>query len=149
MPIPNLTTVGLLPAGIHPATLNEVEAAFGSANNTRVKLYTNLCALLQLARSFRLFTSIVIDGSFVTDKPAPSDIDAVLILPAPELKRLTGHPDYFRLENTQVKERFTVDLFIDPDLDGMARFFQQLKTEDALLRGVSPRHRRGVVEVAL
>ena len=88
MPIPALTTVGLLPAGIHPATLNEVEAIFGSANNTRVTLYTNLCAFLQLARSFHLFTSIVIDGSFVTDKPTPSDIDAVLILPAPELKRL-------------------------------------------------------------
>ncbi len=102
-----------------------------------------------MARSFRLFTSIVVDGSFVTDKPAPSDIDAVHILPALELKRLTGHPDYLRLENTEVKERFTVDLFIDPDLDGMVKFFQQLKTEDALLRGVSPRHLRGVVEVTL
>jgi hypothetical protein len=96
-----------------------------------------------------MFTSIVIDGSFVTDKPAPNDIDAVLILPAQELKQLTRHPDYLSLENTKVKERFSVDLFIDPDLDGMAQFFQKLKTEDALHRGVSPRHLRGLVEVAL
>lgn len=114
MTIPSLTAAGLLAAGIHPATLQEVEIAFGTK----------------------------------TDKPNPSDIDVVLILPAPQLKRLMGHADYLKLENAVVKERFIIDL-IDPDLDGMATFFQKLKVEDALQRGVPPRHLRGVVQVTL
>ena len=149
MAIPALNSVGLLPEGIHPATLSEVELAFGRANDTRAALYTNLCAFLDVARSFRLFTSIVIDGSFVTDKAAPNDIDAVLILPGALLKGLMGHSDYLKLDNPDVKAKFAIDLFIEPSLDGMATFFQKLKTEDALLRGVGPRQLRGVVEVSL
>jgi hypothetical protein len=85
----------------------------------------------------------------VTDKPAPNDIDAVLILPGAKLKGLMGHADYRKLDNVEVKEKFGVDLFIEPDIEGMATFFQKLKTEDALDRGVGPRQLRGVVEVAL
>jgi hypothetical protein len=147
--IPSLTASGLLPEGIHRATLDELQARFGSTGEARIESYTKLLLFLQLVRSFGMFTSIVIDGSFVTDKPAPSDIDAVLILPGAGLKQLAGHPDYYKLDNVEIKESFNIDLYIDPDLDGMARFFQQLKTEDALQRGVAARHLRGVVEVVL
>jgi len=41
-----------------------------------------------------MFTSIVIDGSFVTNKPDPSDVDVVLILPGLQLKRLLKHSDF-------------------------------------------------------
>lgn len=82
MTIPDLTPSGLLPEGIHPATLEELQVKFGSTGEARVELYTRLMSFLQLVRSFGMFTSIVIDGSFVTDKPIPGDIDVVLILPA-------------------------------------------------------------------
>jgi hypothetical protein len=147
--IPALNSAGLLPEGIHPATLGEVEESFGRSSDTRAALYSKLCAFLDLARSFDVFTSIVIDGSFVTDKAAPNDIDAVLILPGAKLKGLMGHADYLKLDNPEVKAKFAIDLFIEPGLDGMAIFFQKLKTEDALQRGVGPRQRRGVVEVTL
>jgi hypothetical protein len=149
VPIPSLTTAGLLPAGIHLATLQEVEIAFGSQTEMRARLYVKLGSFLEWVRSFQLFTSIVIDGSFVSDKPDPGDIDAILILPAPQLKRLLFRADYAELANTKVKERFAVDLFIEPDLDGMAKFFQQLKIEDALQRGLPPRSLRGVLQVTL
>ncbi|HEX2689129.1 MAG TPA: hypothetical protein VHN14_21050 [Kofleriaceae bacterium] len=151
MAIPNLTSAGLLPTGIHLATLQEVELAFGRGTDTRMRLYENenLCAFLELARSFQMFTSMVIDGSFVTNEPEPSDVDVVLILPGLQLQRLMSHSDYLKLENTTVKELFTIDLFIDPDLEGMATFFQRLKIEEALQRGVPPRHLRGVVQVTL
>lgn len=58
-------------------------------------------------------------------------------------------PTGIHLENAAVRERFAIDLFIDPDLDGMATFFQRLKIEDALQRGVPPRQLRGIVQVAL
>jgi hypothetical protein len=147
--IPGLTSSGLLPEGIHPATLEELQVKFGSTGEARIELYTRLMSFLQLVRSFGMFTSIVIDGSFVTDKPTPKDIDAVLILPGSGLKRLVEHADYYKLENLEVKKLFGIHLYIDPDLDGMTRFFQKLKPEEALQRGVSPRQLRGVLEVAL
>lgn len=82
---------GLLPTGIHLATLQELELAFGRGTNTRIRLYESLRAFLELARSFQMFTSIVIDGSFVTNDPHPNDVDVVLILPGPQLKRLMSH----------------------------------------------------------
>jgi hypothetical protein len=115
----------------------------------RSRLYVKLGSFLEWVKSFQLFTSIVIDGSFVSDKPDPGDIDAVLILPAPQLKRLLLRPDYVELANTKIKDRFAVDLFIEPDLDGMAKFFQYLRIEDALQRGLSPRSLRGVLQVTL
>ena len=60
-----------------------------------------------------------------------------------------SHADYLQLEATTIRESFGIDLFIDPDLDGMAVFFQKLRVEDALQRGVPPRHQRGLVQVAL
>lgn len=122
--IPNLTSAGLLPTGIHLATLHEVELTFGRGTDTRIRLYESLRAFLELARAFQMFTSIVIDGSFVTNEPDPSDVDVVLILPGPQLKRLMKHSDYLKLESAAVRERFAIDLFIDPDLEGMATSFR-------------------------
>ncbi len=141
--------VGLLPAGIHPATMDEIRRVFGSSNDVRANLCDGLAEFIELARSFGLFEAIVIDGSFVTDVATPDDIDAVLILPGSRLRTLMQRSDYERLDNAIVRERFRIDLFIDPDHDGMSTFFQGLKVEDALQRGVSPRQRRGVLEVRL
>lgn len=149
VPIPSLTTAGLLPEGMHHATLREVEVAFGSHTETRVRLHASLAAFLEWVETFQMFTSIVIDGSFVSDKPDPGDIDAVLLLPSQRLMQLIRRPDYAELANKKVKERFSIDLFIEPDLDGMAKFFQQLKIEDALQRGLPPRTLRGVLQVML
>ena len=141
--------MGLLSEGIHPATWDEVRATFGSGNDTRVALYAGLREFVNLAETFGLFTSIIIDGSFVTNKAAPADVDAVLILPAQGLRILVRRPDYNRLDNAEVKEKYGVDLYIEDDHAGMVDFFQRLKIADALGRGVGPRYRRGVLEVML
>lgn len=64
----------LLPAGIHVATLLEVEAYFAT-NPKRRRQFSGLIAALenlQQAGCRRVF----LDGSFVTGKPHPSDFDA-------------------------------------------------------------------------
>ena len=42
MPVPQLIKAGLLPVGIHDATLSEIEQAFGLVNGTRIELFKNL-----------------------------------------------------------------------------------------------------------
>ena len=64
----------VLPAGIHDATLAEVEAHFASNPNRRVQFRGFIAALTNLrgAGCRRAF----LDGSFVTAKPRPGDFDA-------------------------------------------------------------------------
>lgn len=74
MPIPDLDpATGYLPPGLHTATLAEIRIRFGT---TRKRL--QLLAGLEWAAA-QLFSAGVldlrIDGSFVTEKPEPGDID--------------------------------------------------------------------------
>ena len=74
MGIPNLKHNGELPAGEHIATLGEVEARYGLSSGRRKWLMRGLWkAAHNLAQAG--VKTIWIDGSFVTDKAAPNDID--------------------------------------------------------------------------
>lgn len=72
--IPALNENGELPEGEHVATLDEVAEMFGSANGRRTKL---MSGLIKAAVNFQQagVKRIWIDGSFVTDKQEPNDID--------------------------------------------------------------------------
>jgi len=82
MPIPPLDPTGFLPVGIHDCTLNELKARFGSfqVSDQRPKLFARLEAFLSEAKASRVVVNVVVDGSFVTAKPDPNDIDLILIV---------------------------------------------------------------------
>lgn len=70
MAIPPLNANGLLPAGIHDASLDEVLGRFGQFQGTdwRVTLGTRLRAFAGEARASGLVASLIVDGSFVSSK---------------------------------------------------------------------------------
>lgn len=77
--IPKLITLGppapwgVLPPGIHDATLAEVGARFATTPHRRRLFdgFVQVCAALAHAGC----TCVYLDGSFVTDKPHPEDFD--------------------------------------------------------------------------
>ena len=71
--IPQFTAHGLLPQGIHPATLEEVLNRFGG-NDRREQLLAGLIEALRLLRAAGC-RRVYINGSFVTAKERPNDID--------------------------------------------------------------------------
>jgi hypothetical protein len=71
--IPEFTASGLLPEGIHPATLDEVQERFGG-NERRRKLLAGLVSALLLLRAAGC-RRVYINGSFVTAKERPNDVD--------------------------------------------------------------------------
>jgi hypothetical protein len=81
IPIPELRPDGYLPEGLFFATEAEVETAFGTVNVRRQTLMRRLSYFLQLARAAGTLHFFV-NGSFVTAKPEPGDIDAVCLVPA-------------------------------------------------------------------
>jgi hypothetical protein len=64
----------VLPAGVHSATLAEIEAAFAYNPRRRALFKGLLEACVSLARAG--CRTILLDGSYVTSKPLPEDYDA-------------------------------------------------------------------------
>jgi hypothetical protein len=77
--IPSFDHAGYLPAGIHRATLAEIEARFGRASEFRRVQMDSVCWMIELAVRAGV-QRIVLNGSFVTDIIEPNDVDCVLLV---------------------------------------------------------------------
>jgi len=78
MVIPKLTD-DYLPPGIYDCDIEEVNATFGT-NNQRLHLLNNLIEYIKDARNQGISGEVIINGSFVTSKEDPDDIDIILVL---------------------------------------------------------------------
>jgi hypothetical protein len=93
MGIPKLGRQGLLPEGVHRATLEEVRQAFGGGTARRVELMLALEEAVERARKAGV-NRILLNGSFVTAKKEPRDVDVVFRVSEPFGDRLKrGDPD--------------------------------------------------------
>jgi hypothetical protein len=77
--IPDFEDNGYLPPGIHRATLDEIEARFGSESELRRVQLESLRWLIELARRAGV-ERLVLNGSFVTDIIEPNDVDCVTLI---------------------------------------------------------------------
>ena len=77
--IPPFDADGLLPPGVHPATLAEVEARFGAGSEIRRAQMQSITWLVDLANRAGV-ARIVLNGSFVTNIIEPNDVDCVLLI---------------------------------------------------------------------
>jgi predicted nucleotidyltransferase len=78
--LPEFTSEGELPPGVHFAGWQEFQARFCGSSLRRVWLSGRLRALLELAAANGKLRRVFIWGSFVTAKPAPRDLDILLIM---------------------------------------------------------------------
>ncbi len=77
--IPAFDDQGFLPPGVHPATLDEIEARFGCGSELRRVQTESVRSMVDLARQAGA-ERIVLNGSFVTDIMEPNDVDCVLLI---------------------------------------------------------------------
>lgn len=81
----------LLPDGVHAATVEEMEEAFVGAfpgSLTRRQVFRRWTSFRELVRGVVSVEHEYIDGSFVTDRPNPADVDLSLWIDAEELNGL-------------------------------------------------------------
>jgi hypothetical protein len=78
--IPKFRADGYLPEGLSLASKTEVMFRFGSLSRRRRRLVLRIRRWIELARLIGGLR-LLIDGSFVTAKAEPDDIDAVILLP--------------------------------------------------------------------
>src|SRR5688572_22249569 len=78
--IPSFRADGYLPEGLYLASEAEVLFRFGTATRRRRRLALRMRRWIELTRGVG-GQRLLIDGSFVTAKGEPNDVDAVLLLP--------------------------------------------------------------------
>ena len=76
--IPDFDERGYLPAGVHLASLDEIDARFGRQSEVRQVQMESLRWLVELARRAGV-RRLIINGSFVTKRLEPNDVDCVLL----------------------------------------------------------------------
>src|SRR5258705_5358496 len=111
MALPEFGPEGELPIGVHITNWQEFRSRFGTATSRRVWLSGRLEALLELAARSEKLRRVFVWGSFVTAKPAPKDLDILLIMDENfEVDGITGSAqDIF--DSTRAKLLFESDVF--------------------------------------
>lgn len=143
MPIPELNEHGFLPEGIHDASPDEIRERFGRFRRTdrRPELFAKLMVLLSEIRSTGLVKAVIVDGSFVSVKDEPSDIDLILILHADHDDGVELRPfEYNALSKRRVRRRFHFDMVVVRDgskaYEEFVLFFQGVKGRAEVRKGV-------------
>jgi hypothetical protein len=77
--IPEFKELGYLPVGIYLAEVDEIANRFGRDSEIRQVQMESLLWMIQLASQAGV-QRIVVNGSFVTDKLEPNDVDCVLLI---------------------------------------------------------------------
>jgi hypothetical protein len=76
--LPDFDDHGNLPSGIHRATIEEVVARFGHGSSERKVEASELADFVAWARKAQV-RRLLVNGSFVTAKKAPNDVDVVIL----------------------------------------------------------------------
>jgi hypothetical protein len=144
MALPSFTSSGDLPVGVHRATMEEIVARFGSGTLQRQAVTARLQRIYELAQRTGKLERCIIFGSYVTSKPAPNDVDVILVM-----------RDDFRLSDC---DRETMSVFDHDRADAELRasvfwvrptmlFLETMEEFTAAWQTTREKTRRGIVEV--
>ena len=117
--LPEFDKNGNLPPGIYKPNIDEVYDRFRGENNlVRASRTRNLIEFIEFITSFAVV--IYIDGSYITKKLEPSDVDLAVLLPRDfkfeskegrKLNEYTSAKDFFHLDIFVYVEGIRVDNF--------------------------------------
>ena len=129
----------------------EIEAAFVH-NHHRRSVWRGFLEFLEIVKGTPDLNLIYVDGGFITDSAHPKDIDIIIEYPdGPTRFRLQQTYWFLRLRD-RVWNRYTVDVMdclLNEPSPNMTDFFQLLRPEDAVKRGLSAGSRKGILRITL
>ncbi len=144
MAIPDFREDGWLPIGHHSADWKSVAARFGGKpGSRRERLTARLADLRDALQAAGIGGTILLDGSYISEKPEPGDFDILLIGPADIQIRKDTEPDLARILDAADAEKRGYSLFFIPDNSPARALLSTLW--DFSKEGVS----KGVIEIGL
>jgi len=141
--IPPFRPDGYLPEGVYVCSEAEVIFRFGSLNRRRRRLVLRLRRWIELGRQVGA-QRLLVDGSFVTAKAEPQDIDSVIFLPVDFPQQLEREFAPAMEVEEMLLTRRPEELFAaedETDWQEWVAFFSQTREPD--------RRRKGLVEIRL
>lgn len=135
MTLPPFDDFGNLPSGIYSCSVEELVARFGGGSEEREAEISELLHFIEAAKAAGV-RRLMVNGSFVTGKLAPNDVD-VVFLPGPDYPRQGP-----RLDGDELVWPFLQLIVAADDADFEAWATRQFATD----RRKRP---KGVVEVIL
>ena len=149
MAIPDWNQYGILPEGIHNADFDQIRDRLGF-NAHRGELISGLERTIEWVRAASPIEGLIVDGSFVTDKAYPGDIDAVAMIGNLTERNQREWVRRWQPEHQRLKAENRVDLY--PTVVGIGNdfsaYFQYMRPEEALDRGAPLGVRKGLVRIA-
>jgi hypothetical protein len=154
LPIPQFNKYGLLPTGVHECTMAEIEAHF-IYNVDRKLIWNEFLRYFEQIREYPEILALYFDGSFVTDREQPGDLD--LVIEFEDLyhwRKLSREiPDLF--DHATIKQRYRLDVLpvarvmMSWQGDDYRSFFQNLKLQDRVKLGAPEDLTKGILFVSL
>jgi len=141
--IPPFRADGYLPEGVYVCSEAEVVFRFGSSSRRRRRLVLRLRRWLELGRQVGA-RRLLVDGSFVTAKEDPHDIDTVILLPQNFTQQLAQEYAPALELQAMLLTRRPEEIFAaedETDWEEWVDFFRQTREPD--------RRRKGLVEIRL
>lgn len=147
MPIPRTNEYGLLPPGIHPCTLSEAESFF-CWNDHRRALWLKFQHVMDEFRAFGFHHPLFLDGSFVTDKEIPGDVEVIMDV---------AHVDDYAAglvvlfcfrHHDRLHAEWAVDLY--PNIKGendFSLYFQYVGEKTAAMKAINPKDKKGILRI--
>lgn len=143
MAIPVFNEHGWLPDGIHDCTQDEAAVRLGvfQASDRRPQLWAKFTEFMREARACGLVEAVLVDGSFVTTKPDPNDVDLVLVVSDRHDFGADLPPaSYNVLAQQRVRRRFGFDIVVvrngGENLELAIAFFQQVRQQPGVKKGI-------------
>lgn len=141
--LPQLNAHGLLPEGVFDCSFEQLKARFGGFQESerRPHLLQRLAELQTAMRRSGLFEALVIDGSFVTGKPAPNDIDLIAVLcSGHDFERDLSVSEYALVSRILLRRRFGFDVVLaesnSPLYQTYVEFFSRVRDAPELRKGM-------------
>lgn len=147
--LPSFTEHGLLPPGIHDCSLQDAYDYF-CTNDHRRRIWDGLLNFIELMKFYGIDRDyIILDGSFVTDKSIPSDIELVFPVDITDGHYAALCMQFFSYYHNIVKTHLLVDFY--PNLSGgndFSAFFQYIGGKTGMIKGLNPKDLKGILRVA-
>ena len=146
MGIPHFNEHGFLPPGEHACSLVEIDARFGIGDNRR-RLFQLLQMFVSKERRPRFVEPIYVDGSFVTDKKSPNDVDVTLDLRNVSEARQTCGLLFVARNQNRICDCYSVHFWVSiAGGHDFTRFFQYVGPKVAH-KGLSVGDMKGILRV--
>jgi hypothetical protein len=147
MPIPNFDLHGLLPQGIHDCTVSEIEERL-TWNLLRTQLLSKFKDFLSNEIQPRFTDPVFFDGSYVTNKEYPQDIDVVLDLRQSSRAQQLDGLIYMQESQAYLMDQYSVHFWINlAGSNDFSAFFQYVGVKTAKLKGLGPSHLKGILRL--